>query len=149
MYIFVIMSPYIIAVAKKKKNIVHVEFSMKYFNMTHLQLQQNSSEIRGLCFMKCHLPFFQRKKTQSFFHFPIWETLNFGQYNNFGFHFTEIWQILYYILQKLISASIIFEEWQTHSSFWKMQYYWLVADPVPKTLVSRFLFATQLALRQV
>ena len=52
-----------------KKNIVHVEFSMKYFNMTHLQLQQNSSEIRGLCFMKCHLPFFQRKKTQSFFSF--------------------------------------------------------------------------------
>ena len=147
MYIFVLMSPYIIAVAKK--NIVHVEFSMKYFNMTHLQLQQNSSEIRGLCFMKCHLPFFQRKKTQSFFLFPIWETLNFGQNNNFGFHFTEIWQILYYILQKLISASIIFEEWQTHSSFWKMQYYWLVADPVPKTLVSRFLFATQIALRQV
>ena len=73
-----------------KKNIVHVEFSMKYFNMTHLQLQQNSSEIRGLCFMKCHLPFFQRKKTQIIF---------------FIFHFEKLWildsiTILVFILQK-------------------------------------------------
>ena len=148
MYIFVIMSPYIIAVAKKKI-LFMLNFPWNTLTWHTCNCNKTLQKLEACASWNAIYHFFRERKPNHFFHFPIWETLNFGQYNNFGFHFTEIWQILYYILQKLISASIIFEEWQTHSSFWKMQYYWLVADPVPKTLVSRFLFSTQIALRQV